>query len=1028
MWIFILLYIVGLNTSQASGNGNSTQMYYAKLTIENSAIKNITKVLTSFVSSPMVIIDNLTTTTTCQNVSTRTECTCEQHHRWSDKVCKSNQECCGNKTCTFPTNSSRMCVSDTAVTVTGSITLKDNNLGCLSEKNSEPYQVCNNEVLKEMKMVYSTLRGFDILRITNYRTGSIIADFEMTIAYSIKPHILIKKSLILSDNLQRAVLVLDTRGIVHMSVPQNPVCYNSQYDLKCTLQEDLKTQPVWQLARNNKVFDITNGTESQVTMQPMETKVALRNISKMWAGEYTCVYNQKADFYTISHKASFKMNVSLLPDIGISMAPSFPHCRKSSDLLTVRVQCEIEKSDENYTVTWDGRGNLSAIKVMPNNSTERTCTYAAEMIVGCNSTAHTPQITCSLRNRCNQQRNASASINIIYENDQFCAVEDDWEDTKAGFTAVLQCKNMAGQIQRKCHEGSEKATWGSEVSTCVSQEVNIVLQQANIVDTGLGSLDGNAAHVFSLLKNVTNNSQTINTFANINASVQVLSALSERQQLQPNESTAVDFLESSSNLLEKSLNKSWETKADDGNISLAERYLSSVEQLIKMADIKDVPKQKNIEVAASNCSQGSQCVNKVFDVTIHLNISEAGSVKTAGFKQLENYLPNNDDKYKPNSIVVSTTAESNQSDSVEIKITFQLLKPRPRNVDIRCVSWDNNTRGWSESGCRWDGPSNEGRCICSHLSSFAVLMSRYPLNVPGITEITYIGLSVSIMSLVVSLVIELIVWRAVVKTNMLYLRHTAHVNISICLLVADCCFLASSKPANILVIWCKTFTVLKHFCYLSMFFWMLCLSTMLLHQAIFLFHTVSKKNFLRFSFVLGYVCPLLIVTITFLASKGGAEGLYFSKETCWLVYTGLMSGSILAFVIPVGIIVFINVISMLVVIMKLLDHPKIAESSREKERKAAITVIRSVVLLTPVFGVTWMLGFAVLLLDLTTGDIALVANYAFILLNGFQGLFILLATCLADKLTRDALLNRLKKSVPTLTNHSSTMLESIWKK
>lgn len=159
---------------------------------------------------------------------------------------------------------------------------------------------------------------------------------------------------------------------------------------------------------------------------------------------------------------------------------------------------------------------------------------------------------------------------------------------------------------------------------------------------------------------------------------------------------------------------------------------------------------------------------------------------------------------------------------------------------------------------------------------------------------------------------------------------------------------------------------------------------MLLHQTVFLFHNVSKKNYLKFSIVVGYVCPLLIVAITILINEGGAEGNYFSSETCWLVYTGLLKGSIYAFVIPVGIIIFINVFSMLVVIMKLLDHPKNAETSDDKEKRAAMTVMRSVVLLTPVFGVTWMFGFAVMLLDLTSGDAAFAVNYVFNLLNSFQ--------------------------------------------
>lgn len=59
-----------------------------------------------------------------------------------------------------------------------------------------------------------------------------------------------------------------------------------------------------------------------------------------------------------------------------------------------------------------------------------------------------------------------------------------------------------------------------------------------IVDIGLGSLDENAARVFLDLEKVTDKSKTINTFYNVNASVQVLLTLSEKQQLRPNKTSA----------------------------------------------------------------------------------------------------------------------------------------------------------------------------------------------------------------------------------------------------------------------------------------------------------------------------------------------------------------------------------------------------------------------------------------------------------------------------------------------------------
>lgn len=437
-------------------------------------------------------------------------------------------------------------------------------------------------------------------------------------------------------------------------------------------------------------------------------------------------------------------------------------------------------------------------------------------------------------------------------------------------------------------------------------------------------------------------------------------------------------------MLENSLKSSWtRTSPDQENQSLAETYLRSVEHLIQQSNITGTPRKKNVEVAEQNCSARPECSNTVFNVTVRLLGNNSSSFRTAGFQQLQSYLPNNDTQFQPNSIVVSAAAQAKQSDSVEVKINFQLLKPRPRNVEVQCVSWDNNSGSWSPRGCQWGGPSNVGHCTCRRFSSFAILMSKYPLDLPWLGQITFIGLSVSVASLVLTIVIELALWSVVVKTKTLHIRHTAHINISLCLLVADSCFLASSEPRDLSPSWCQATVVLKHFCFLAMFFWMLCLSSTLLHQTIFLFHSVSKGAYLRYSLALGYGCPLLIVIATIVSSQGLTEDEYFSRETCWLTHKGLMKGSIYAFVIPSWTIIFVNMFAMLVVIMKLIDQPSTARSST-REKRAALTALRSVVLLTPVFGLTWVLGFAVMLVDLTSGALAYLVHYVFTLLNTFQ--------------------------------------------
>lgn len=58
-----------------------------------------------------------------------------------------------------------------------------------------------------------------------------------------------------------------------------------------------------------------------------------------------------------------------------------------------------------------------------------------------------------------------------------------------------------------------------------------------ISDTGLGELDKNAETIFSNLNNVTQNSGRINTFANVKASVNVLSTMSDKLKVVNNVAT-----------------------------------------------------------------------------------------------------------------------------------------------------------------------------------------------------------------------------------------------------------------------------------------------------------------------------------------------------------------------------------------------------------------------------------------------------------------------------------------------------------
>ncbi|XP_028250416.1 adhesion G-protein coupled receptor F3 [Parambassis ranga] len=1020
MWIFIFLHILGLNICQATEN-NSTQMHYVKLTIDWSVLEDKESILQSPFQSKVenFILETPNITTVCEAYGQdSTICTCKPWYRWSDDVCQSNK-CCGQTPCIFAKNSGQMCVSNSSVTITGTIHLPDTDYkDCLVNKATSSYKDCHNKALVKLKEKYSTFSGFDSLTITEFSSGSVIARFTTTIVSAIDPQKLIDISQSLNASMQ-----LETRGIVNLVPPNGFVPYNGEATFICETKVDLGGEPKWTLRKpDNTEFEITTGTQAKLTGKDRKIYFAsLTHVTELWAGEYLCEYSQKKDKINITHIANATIDISLLPKIEAYTKPSFPRCTTATALLRVKAVCEIQKSTEPYTVEWNCTG------CTPQKSSNADYQfYEAEQFISCDKKN---VFACKFSNRANQSETKEVNINIITFQEKYCAAAGGWEDTKPGFTATLKCTNMAGLRRRRC---SINAEWQHEVSDCVHAELNKVLQNALIVDIGRGFLDDNVKNVFDKLQNVTDNTLNINTYPNINASVTILTTVNEKLKTKPtncsvkipDQSTIENFLASADNLLKRSLESAWTSKPSD----LADMYLKSVEDLIKVANLTNGSIKDNLAVDICN-DTSNHCNVSVLNVSINFGSSGSGTLKTAGFSNIDSYLTNNESiEYETNSIVVSATTEKNET-NVKITMDFQLHKRRPRNVKIRCVSRDPITRQWSDEGCKWGGPSNENQCTCEHLSSFAVLMSKIPLELPWASEITTAGLSVSVVSLVLSLLIELIVWSSVVKTNTLYLRHVAHINISLSLLVANCCFLASANPENLSQIWCSTVVVVKHFCYLSMFFWMLCLSSTLLHQAVFLFHKVSKKQYLRYSLVLGYVCPFLIVLVTFLTNGAGGENDYYSKDTCWLVYKGLLKGSIYTFILPVGTIVFFNVFSMVVVIMKLLDHHN-AEKLHEKEKSAAKTVLRTVVLLTPIFGVTWLFGFGVMLIDLTDGPIALVVNYTFILLNSFQGLFIFLTTCLGDKMTRDALLTRFKKKmqIPGSISDSTMKTDSTMKK
>ncbi|XP_066504988.1 adhesion G-protein coupled receptor F3 [Hoplias malabaricus] len=1011
-----ILILLGLFYKASSGE-NSTLAYYIELNIEEAAYDNFIELLQGLTlnMNDIALVQNISITTECSTLASgKVNCSCNSGYSWSDEVCKNYTHCClQSDICDFAAPNPRaMCLSEKRVTVNGSFTLQMNvrslfpNINDIQNTESQDYKQFVSKYTNALESVFSTLVWFDSLTITAIRLGSVIGSFVMMLTAPVNVNKLENATISLQNSIN-ATFSLAVRGMTSIKNPQQPVPYDNITSITCCKLKQLKI-PTWSFQKDGKYPQIiTNGTEATVTSNSENSTVSISKTTEVWKGTYTCDYKSDSSV-SIIYRANLDLDIALLPQILIFSDPQFPNCIRQTNPLTITVHCMVQNGNENYTVMWTSQNTMHAY---PDLQINENMDYYAQYSISCNMNLEIVTVTCHFKNRINQTRNATLNIHVIQGNSPFCKGDGVWGDAKANYTAIRLCNPPAvGLHKRNC---TNVGKWDSEISECVTQNLTNLLNDATNLQRGQGIVEGNADGIYNRLRQSTED-LSVKTYANINASVDVLYIMNNASQMQNSKWNETvfpfqDFVKSSSNLLNGSLNYSWSPVGSNDSYSLASKYLNAVEGIIKQTNLNaalltdmSALQQDNVQIIMYNTSNNMQNrFSHNFNVSV-TEVSSNVSVLTA-INNLASKLPNmlyNKETYVSDTIL-SVVGENNTRISMLLNIN------RLRNHRMYCVFWDSVHHRWSDEGCSWGGLKNPDQCICEHLTSFTIMMAKEPIKLQYMEELTYAGLSFSILSLILGLVIEFLVWNTVVKTNIAHFRHTVLVNIMVCLSIADSSFLAAPVPSSSPSNWCLSLTVLKHFCYLAVFFWMLCLSLGLLHQVIFVFVPLRKNVYLGLCFLLGYVCPLIIVIVTIITYGNAMAGQYYSTETCWLIYVSALKGSIHAFLFPVFVIVFLNMFTMVVVISRILK-PTLSEGSTHDEKEIARSIIKTVVLLTPTLGITWILGLFVLVLDLTLEPYAQIVNYAFTFFNSFQGFFILLTGCFGEKRVRGALHKRFR--------------------
>ncbi|KAM9421062.1 adhesion G-protein coupled receptor F3 [Salvelinus alpinus] len=1001
MWARAVILFIGVVFHYQQALAVDT--YMAEFMIESNATMYVSGALSAIkqIATPntTVTIELLELTAECQIVGNASTCNCSSAYIWSNDVC-GNFQCCNDAYCNANiSHYPALCIPKVKVRLNGTVQVR------LTITQTDT-------IKKQLTDGFKQLHGFGCLNVSGPRDDGQIVDFKVDLSVIFLTDTLAK---IIAD-LEPTVgkIAVETSGLVSIQYPMDTVKFSSTPTLNCRFEEKANGSWNWKLLKGNKTFDLNTGSSITVSF-PNETPsnyttVQILKLSGNWAGIYQCGFSKGS----IVHAASAELKVALLPDkITMTSDPLTVDCQDAAPHVTVTAT--IDNSTEQYTVTWFYQNNLQTTNLQTQPVPPAGIAYTTEIYINCSPSSSPHVVTVNFKNQMDENKIASITIPVIYAQDknQACPEENNvWPKTPKGVTVTIRkCEvNRVGYKERTC-KGPE---WMQVLDNCVNEQLNKVVNAAADFKEGLGATLQVAIQIFSDLKN----SMVADSVADLSASINVLDIMSRASETITLDNSILDaFLDAASNML----NNSWKAVNKTLEYDMSSKYLTSIEGLvnnIKMntSDGNDTP---NIQLKLCNVQNSTSCNDIVFDVEVILALS-SGIVKIVGVKNLADKLNNSKfSGYKFPSIVVSATLQNSNDSIIDIKLDFPINQSMAQDSNILCVFWNTTLNEWSEEGCKWKkSVNNRSYCECTHLTSFSVLMSKFPVTLLFLDEITYVGLGVSICSLLIFLIIEALVWSAVVKSNLSHFRHTALVNISLCLLLADCSFLAACISSIKTSTWCLILTVTRQFFFLAMFCWMLCLSIMLLHQLIFIFHPLRKRVYLLLSPILGYICPTLIVSATYVYYKYTGKP-YHDTETCWLTYEGLLKGSIHAFILPVWTIVLMNLFSMGVVIMTLLKST-VSDGSKADEKEAAKSIMKVMVFLTPVFGVTWVLGFCVYLIDIKA-PMGVLMHYAFTIINSFQGLFILLTGCFAEKRVRDEVLKLFLAGAPTTKGKSESI-------
>ncbi|XP_052088676.1 adhesion G protein-coupled receptor L3-like [Mytilus californianus] len=791
----------------------------------------------------------------------------------------------------------------------------------------------------------------------------------------------------------------------------------------------------WKL--NNSVINPTNisrwKTEtipSNLNNERMQFRLIVLSLQTSDSGILTCGVS---DGFIISEK-TLSLNIIGKPIVSISP-------RTSTVTLgdTVNIYCTVVQSYSVLTsILWYKNGdtfnpNKGEVVIRLDNRHSKLVISGIQKNV---------QYECSGINNYGEGNRLISHISVIKPHIvyQYCPVDVDqfeslWVYTVENTLVINSCPgDRAGTVSRLCNSNGE---WEEpNYSTCISEGLLTLNVETDFLKNGIEVKDVN--NILVDLNKITEPDIPGDlTSGELDISSSILDNIASHAK-EKTESISIDqleiFVSSCDNLLVEKNIPSWKqlkqlnftgvtaiakavtvyTKAyTNVNDSVFQRTVQKDQLVVQVGKVlyEDITFPKKTQVLPDWITESANQVTLSKD---NFEGQQPVGYSTTYYRNISNlfheyYLSEGsvtatNGSYDVNSVVIDFSIEPTPT-SLQRPLVIKFEHVQVNYSNPVCAFWDfdalNTPNGaWSFSGSKLVTTS-EGVTVCQydHTTNFALLMS------PGrassshslvLSKISAAGCGISIVFLVVTVIIHAMLWRQLtcdtrgrkIKRDKAILL----VNFCVALAISYILFLSGvTRTGNKKV--CTTIAVLLHYIFLVDFAFMLAEGIEIAISVLFVFATSSRTKWL---IPTCWVSPAVIVGISMGATK--LDG-YGNSQYCWL---SVESNLIWAFVGPVLTVVLINLIILILVLRTMFATHAMMDKTTKERAKAGI---RSLCVILPLFGVTWVLGV------FSVNEDTVVFQYLFAVFNSLQGFFIFLFHTVLNQQIREGIQTmRVKKA------------------